>query len=182
MSKLKTDHETRHLDDYFDHQRQSSIDYEAEGSHIRKRFTLEYCDDPKKLDRVDLIGPKGLDYDDVFNSIIFEERDEKFFNAFDGIVMEMYLHYLFSDEICAVKLFEQIYNGDELLQERWFEFPSTFRHEMAKLITQDITINRDRLRKEVDDLTKEVTLQREFIKKYHAEEAYKEFREENAVR
>ena len=58
---------TKHLDDFYGHQRQSYISYEKEGKTIHKRFTIEYCDDEGKLERVDLLKEYGgLEIDDVY--------------------------------------------------------------------------------------------------------------------
>ncbi len=135
---------TRQLSDYYGHQRQSYVNYEDKRT-ITKRFTIEYCDDEGKLERVGLLPEYGgLEIDDAYHAIHYnEEVTEGLRDSFDGIVMETYIRYLFNPKICDVKLFEQIYDGDELIQERYFDFPSTFYNEMAKVIARDVTESRD---------------------------------------
>ena len=172
----------KHLDDYLDHQRQSSIDYEKENSNLRKTFVIEYCEDERKLERIDLCGDEGLEYDEVYETIRLEEKDEKYFNAFDGIAIGLYLRMLFSKRICDVKLWEEIYNGDELIQERWIEFPSTFYHEFGKMVAKDVMESRDALKKQVDPLTKEIENFNQFLKEMNAEKTYKEWKEKRNVK
>ena len=169
---------TKKLSDYFDYQRQSYINYEDKRT-ITKRFTIEYCDDKGKLERVGLRSEfGGLEIDDAYHAIHYNEEATKGLrNSFDGIVMEAYIRYLFNPRICDVKLFEQIYDGDELIQERWIEFPSTFYHEIAKIIAKDVTESRDNLRKQIEPLTKELEEYKEFLKEMNAENVYKEWKE-----
>lgn len=171
---------TKYLDDYFSHQKQSYISYEKENTNITKRFTIEYCDDEKKLERVGLLKEfGGLEIDDAYYSIHFKESNR--FDTFEGIVMETYIRMLFNPKICDVKLWEQIYDGDELIQERWFEFPSTFYHEISKIIAKDITESRDNLQKQVDPLTKELADYQQFLKGMNAENVFKEWKEKREV-
>lgn len=170
---------TKHLDDFYGHQRQSYISYEKEGKTIHKRFTIEYCDDEGKLERVGLLREYGgLEIDDAYHSRHFEEKTcSGLRDTFEGIVMATYIGYLFNPRIYDVKLFEEIYDGDELIQERWFEFPSTFCHEIARVITKDVTESRDNLQKQVDPLVKEIETFNEFLKELNSEHIYKEWKE-----
>lgn len=170
---------TRHLSDYYGHQKQSNIFYETR--KLRKTYTLEYCDDEGKLNRVGLLKEYGgLEIDDAYHSRHYKETADTT-ETFDGIVMETYIRYLFNSKIYDVKLWEQIYEGNELIQERWFEFPSTFCHEMARVIAKDVTESRDNLQKQVDPLVKEIETFNEFLKELNSEHIYKEWKEKREV-
>lgn len=168
---------TKSLDDFFSHDKMSSVFYEKEGKNIRKTYMIEYCDDEGKLERLGLLPEYGgLEIDDVYHAVNYKEDSQKT-DTFDGLAIEMYLYYLFNPRICDVKMWEQIYEGDELLQERWFEMPSTFYHEFAKRVNKDITESRDNLRKQVEPLTKEIESFNQFLKEVNAEKTYKEWKE-----
>lgn len=173
---------TKQLSDYYGYQKLSYVNYEDKRT-ITKRFTIEYCDDESKLERVDLLPEYGgLEIDDVYHAVHYNEVATKSIReSFDGIVMETYIRMLFNPKICDVKLWEQIYEGDELIQERWFEFPSTFCHEMARVIAKDVTESRDNLQKQVDPLVKEIETFNEFLKEMNAENTYKEWKEKREV-
>lgn len=165
---------TKTLDEYYPHQRQSNIFFEKKP--LRKRYTIEYCDDKGKLERVGLLPEYGgLEIDDAYHSRHLKEKNGT--ETFDGIATEMYLNMIFNSQICDVKMWEEIYEGDELLQERWFEMPSTFYHEFAKRVNKDITESRDNLRKQVEPLTKEIENFNQFLKEMNAENTYKEWKE-----
>lgn len=170
---------TKHLDDFYGHQRQSYISYEKEGKTIHKKFTIEYCDDKDKLERVGLLREYGgLQIDDAYHSRHFEEKTcTGLRDSFEGIVVDTYIRMLFNPKIYDVKLFEEIYDGDELVQERWIAFPSTFYYELAKVIEKSVTESRDNLQKQVELLEKEVNTFVEFLKEMNAENTYKEWKE-----
>lgn len=167
--------ETRQVSDYYDYQTLSYVGYETK--QIRKRYVLEYCDDKRLFNLCGERKPHGdgfYEIDDCYKSIIFEESpdDER---SFDGIAMEMYLRFLFRDNIYDVKLYEEIREGDELIQERWIEMPSTFCHSFGKLVANDVMKSRDGLQKQVEALTKANELMKGFIKKCNAENIYEEY-------
>lgn len=165
---------TWHLKDRDEHEKQTNIFYQKEGSKLRKRYVLEYCDDPKKFER---LGNIGVEVDDVYHQVVFEETEDKEerFWGFDGIALELYLYYLFYEPILDVKLWEEIYEGDELISERYIAMPSTFHHQFGKLVNKDVMENRDALRKENEELKKTLATYANFIKKYNAEQTYQEY-------
>lgn len=112
--------------------------------------------------------------DDVYKSIRFEEV-EKSDRALDGTVMEMYLTFLFRSDILDVKLYEEIYDNGKVIQERWIEFPSTFRHQFGCMVARDMSATMDALYKENKTLTSESESMTGFIKRIHAEDLYKEY-------
>ena len=169
----------KHLDDYYGHQKQSNQFWKPDGKQIHKIYTIEYCDDERKFNCVGIRKEfGGLDIDDAYHAIHFEETENDEFDTFDGIVMETYLHMLFNPKILDVKLWEQIFDGDEMVSERWIAFPCTFTSEMAKVIAKDIKENRDALRKTNEALTKENEELREFIQIHKADNAFREWQEE----
>ena len=165
------------LDGFFDYKKQSYISWQLDRTHIRKVYVLEYCDDERKFERLGLLPEYGgLELDDVFHSITFTETEDNT-DTFEGIVMENYLGCLFNPKILDVKLWEQIYDGDTMIQERWIQPPTTFYHQHGKQVTDAIMTERDRLRKENEELEKEVEMMRRFIKSANAEKWYQEFRD-----
>lgn len=168
----------KHLDDYYDHEKQSDLGFELEEGKIRKRFVLEYCDDPKKFER---LGKVGVEIDDVYERIIFEEKDTDRFRSFESIAYERYLFYLFNPNILDVKMWEEIYENGTEIQERFIAMPATFRHEFGKFVARDVMENRDALRKANEELNKVIDTYKGFIKKYNAEKSYEEYLREGSA-
>ena len=163
------------IKDYFDRSRASNIFYKAPNCNIRKEYVIEYCDDQRKLNRLGLLPEYGgLELDDVYHSITFKEDENERFYSFDGIAIERYIGYLFNAKIVDVKMWENIYDGDELIEERFFDFPGTFCHSLARIVSKDITETHDRLEKERDALLEENAKMKAFLEKYHAYDKYKE--------
>jgi len=162
----------KHLDDYYDHEKQSDIGFELEQGTIRKRFVLEYCDNPKKFDR---LGKVGVEIDDVYDRIIFEEKETDRFRGFESIAYQRYLFYLFNPKILDVKMWEEIYENGTMIQERFIAMPATFPHEFGKAVSRDVMENRDTLRKENEELKQTLATYTGFIKKYNADNTYQEY-------
>lgn len=164
------------LKDYED-VRHSNIFYKAPNCHIRKEYVIEFCDDQRKFNRLGLLPEYGgLEIDDVYHSITFKEDEHERFYSLDGIAIERYIGYLFNEKICDVRLWENIYDGEELIEERFFEFPATFCHETARKVARDIKDAYDREKQANEELVKENEKMKAFLKKYHA---YERYREEN---
>ena len=170
-------------DDCTRHMCQSYVNYfDATVKPVYKKFIIEYCDDEQKFNRLGLREEfGGLEIDDVYHSLEFNETEPKGTEyTFEGIVMERYLHMLFNPKILDVKLFEQIWQGDEMIEERWIEFPVTFVHELTRIISKDVLESREIQKARADVLESEIELYQEFIEKYNATEAFRDFREEKA--
>lgn len=172
------DEQVKHIEDYYSHEVQSYVSWNHQGKNLRKKFVIEYCDDEEKLEKVGHIYPWGVfEWDDAAHKIIFEEDPENL-GSFEGVVMSRYLSLLFNPKVCAVKLWEEIYDGNESVQERWIEFPSTFMHSFKKRVAEDVTRERDELRKTADALAKEMDVYLAFINKYNVQKTFNEFRKE----
>lgn len=169
-------------DDCTRHMCQSYVGFFDTPTPVYKKFIIEYCDDKRKFDRLGLTEANGgLEIDDVYHSLEFNESEPTGTDyTFEGIVMERYLHMLFNPKILDVKLFEQIWQGDEMIQERWIEFPSTFAHSLAKVLERDLIESRDEQKKRGDAYEKENALMWGFIQKYNTNNAFEEFRREYA--
>ena len=153
----------------------SNVFYKKDGYNIRKEYVIEYCDDACKLNRLGLLPEYGgLELDDVYHKITFKEDENERFYTFDGVAIEWYLAYLFDSKIVDVKMWENIYDGEELIEERFFEFPATFCHSTARRIARDITDAYDREKQVNEELVKENEKMKAFLKKYHAYERYRE--------
>lgn len=179
---------TKSIEDYVNdactrHMCQSYVDYfDCVVRPVYKKFVIEYCDDERKFNRLGLTEANGgLEIDDVYHSLEFNESEPTGTDyTFEGIVMERYLHMLFNPKILDVKLFEQIWQGDEMIQERWIEFPATFAYSFAKALAKDVLESRDVHKARADVLESEIQLYQEFIEKYNANDAFRDFREEKA--
>ena len=169
----------RKLDDYYGHEKQSMIDFKKEGCKLRKEFVIEYCNDETKLNRLGLLPEYGgLEIDDVYHRITFKEDETETFHSFDGIAMQTFLFYMFSPRICDVKMWENTYDGTELIQERWIEFPCTFTRNLRSQIEKDLLKERDEYKKLAEEFSKNIGMYMAFLKRYNAEERFSEFKRE----
>lgn len=135
-----------------------------EGVDIKKNFRIEYVDNPK-----------------VWDNIVAEryENDWEHYEVreFEALwdAMEFYIFRLFDTKTFDVKMWcETILDGKIVLEET-MEFDSTFHHEFRKFLDRENTIMRDKALDAVKPYQKENEMMKAFIKKYHAEETYKEF-------
>lgn len=167
---------TKHIQDFAGHEKQSYINFENSNGTLRKKYVLEYCDDTKKLDRLGLlVEDGGLEIDDVYHRITWEETIGAT-DAFDGIAHATYLSYLFRSDICDVKLWERIFDGEEMIQERWFEYPSTYVSTLRHLIDRDTKEERDKLRREIDELKTANEQMQKFIGHYKLDKVLSDFK------
>lgn len=164
----------RHLDDYYDHENQSYAT-DINGHKIRKRFVIEYCDNPRRFER---LGKVGVEIDDVYDRLILEEKETDRFASFESVAYQTYLFYLFNPRILDVKMWEEIWSEGKQIHERYIEMPATFHHEFAKTVARDVMENRDALRKENEELKTTLATYSDFIKKYGAERTYQEYLQE----
>lgn len=164
---------TKKLDDYYGSEKQSFIGYELD-KKLRKRFVIEYCDDERKLERLGLRSCHGgLEIDDVYHQIILEETESDRFDSFDGIAMASYISCYLSKNILDVKMYEQVYDGSEMIQERYIEPPSTLTSIIESMVIKEVKAKAQELEREVKYLEEENKRMHDFITKYHADDVYR---------
>lgn len=164
----------KHLNDYYDYENQSSMT-DINDCKIRKRFVIEYCDNPKRFER---LGKVGVEIDDVYDRLFLEEKETDRFASFESVAYQTYLFYLFNPRILDVKMWEELWSEGKQIHERYIAMPATFCHEFGKKVARDVMENRDALRKENEELKKTLATYSDFIKKYGAERTYQEYLQE----
>lgn len=167
---------TRKLDNFEGWEKQSFIGYEQKRK-LRKKFVIEYCDDEKKFEELGKIKPWGIvEVDDVYHQITLEETENDKFDSFDGIAMAYYISYYMRADILDVKMWEQLYDGSEMIQERYVEPPSTLTSTLESIIAKEVKANAKELEHEVKYLEEENKRMHDFIEKYNAMDIYRKER------
>ena len=132
--------------------------------NVRKNFRIEYVDDSKIWDNI--VAEKYKNPWEHYTVVEFE-------TLWDA--MEFYMYRLFSTKVYDVKMYCETYVDEKLVLEETMEFCCTFLHDFRKFLDRENTILRDKALDAMEMLQKENESMREFIKKYHAEQSYKEF-------
>ena len=167
---------TRKLDNFEGWEKQSFIGYEQKRK-LRKQFVIEYCDDEKKFEELGKIKPWGVvEVDDVYHQFTLVETESDRFASFDGIAMSHYICLYLRTDILDVKMWEQIYDGNEMIQERAIEPPSTFAHTIADIVTREVKQIADERKREIEYLEEENKRMQDFIEKYNAIDMYRKER------
>ena len=131
---------------------------------ISKRYVLEYVSDPKIWDNI--CAEKYRDPWEYYTVKEFE-------GLWDSI--EMYLNYLFCENVFDVKLYCETLLDDNVVLEETMEFDSSFFHEFRKMMFKKEVERRDAALDAMEELKKENESMKAFIKKYNVEQTYKEF-------
>lgn len=164
------------LPDMQGYQKQSFIGYEPERK-LRKKFVIEYCNDVKKLEELGKIKPWGVvEVDDIYHRITLEETETDKFDSFDGIAMAYYISYYMRADILDVKMWEQLYDGSEMIQERYIQPPSTLASTLENIIAKEVKARAKKLEREVKYLEEENKRMQDFIEKYNAMDMYRKER------
>lgn len=145
--------------------------YGYEKGNVETRYEIEFIDDPatwkqfqNAQERSSTIEPwevfKKKDFDNISEAITF--------------YMLKYMH----DSTYHIAMWEQVFYNGEMILENPIEPENTFAYRMRTIINSNLKKENERLSNERDVLIKELDLYKEFIKKYHAEESFRKWKEE----
>lgn len=135
-------------------------------NNITEKYTIEYVDDAKTWDNI--VNEK---YKNPWEWYKIKEYD----NVWDAI--ETYIKYMIHSSIYDVKCYKQLFLDGKLIMEETIQFSSTFMYELKRMINNEVVSKNNNLQKNVDELMKINELYKEFIKKYNADQLFKDFLE-----
>jgi len=146
----------------------NGITYQKEGMKLETVYTIEYIDNKKDFDRLD--KPSSL-YEpwELY-------KTKQFTNMQDAISIFVLMYS--RDSIYDVKLFEEIKLNGETIQERYLTQLDNFG-AITDNETQRIRNTNFALKDAIKDYEDEYSSFPAFLKKYHAEKTYKQFKEES---
>lgn len=82
------------------------------------------------------------------------------------------------DSTYHIAMWEQIFYNGEMILENPIEPENTFVYRMRTIINSDLEKENMRLSESNEALIKELELYQKFLKKYHAEENFRKWKEE----
>ena len=147
--------------------------YGYEKENVETLYTVEYIDDPETWKQ--FLSVTGNGYDGTIEPWeVFKKKE--FDNVSEAISFYMlkYMH----DSTYHIAMWEQVFYNGEMILENPIESKNTFAYSMRTNINSDLEKENTRLSDERDVLIKELDLYKEFIKKYHAEESFRKWKEE----
>lgn len=158
---------------------------------LRKRYTIEYIDNEKDLE----LFEKHPNPWTLFKTKVFEEaKAHDVYTGEDSIDGEAWKTFMLWS-ICPDQIYLSNANNvtHPLFCQMWLEFldedgnvvyedfcslPATIKNTFCTAVSQQTLKERDSARETISDFEKELNLYKEFIKTYHAEKAFDEFRKE----
>lgn len=145
--------------------------YGYEKWNVETRYEIEFIDDPvtwkqfqKAQERSSTIEPWE----------VFKKKD--FDNISEAISFYMLKYML--DSTYHIAMWEQVFYNGEMILENPIEPENAFAYRMRTIINSNLKKENERLSNDNEVLGKELEIYKEFIKKYHAEETFKEWKEE----
>lgn len=144
--------------------------YGYQKGNVETHYTVEYIDDPKTWEQF-LESQKRDSTIDPWE--VFKKKD--FDNISEAISFYMLKYML--DSTYHIAMWEQIFYNGEMILENPIEPENTFAYRMRTSINSSLEKENIRLSDSNEALIKELELYREFIKRYHAEERFKEWRD-----
>lgn len=145
--------------------------YGYENGNVETHYEIEFIDDPatwkqfqKAQERSSTIEPW-----EVF-------KKKNFDNISEAISFYMLKYML--DSTYHIAMWEQIFYNGEMILENPIEPENTFAYRMRTIINSSLEKENKRLSDNNTALIKELDLYKEFIKKYHAEESFRKWKEE----
>lgn len=159
---------------------------------LRKRYTIEYIDNEKDLERLETYPNPW----ELFKTKVFEEEKahEVYTGAesIDGKAWKTFMLWsICPDQIYLsnannvthplfCKMWMELLDEDgNVVYEDYCDLPSTSKHTFFTAINCQVINERDNARETVSALEAELELYRSFIKQCHAEKIFDEFRREN---
>ena len=144
----------------------NSIMYKKEGINLKTVYTIEYIDTKKEWEI--LCANKHPAPWELFKKKVYEDLQDAI-NQF--IVMYS------SDSIYEVKLWESIELNNEVIQERCIDGIDNFKYIVNNETKRQLNLINDK-QDTLKYYEKQSETLRAFLKKYHAEETYKKFEDE----
>lgn len=162
---------------------------------LRKRYTIEYIDNERDLRMLDS-GTHPAPWELFKKEIIEEKTAHSSYTGADGIDGTAWKRFILWS-ICPDQIYisntnsvthpmfcqmwmELLDENGNVVYEDLCELPATTKHTFFTVINNQINKERDAAIEKVATLAKEIDMYSKFIKRYHAEKTFDEFRRENA--
>lgn len=147
--------------------------YGYEKGNVETRYNVEFIDDPKTWKQFLSVTSNG--YDGTIEPWeLYKKKD--FDNISEAISFYMLKYML--DSTYHIAMWEQIFYNGEMILENPIEPENTFAYRMRTIINSDLEKENMRLSESNEALIKELELYQKFLKKYHAEESFRKWKEE----
>ena len=145
--------------------------YGYEKGNVETRYNVEFIDDPETWKQFQKAQERSSTIDPWE---VFKKKD--FDNISEAISFYMLKYMINSTYLIA--MWEQIFYNGEMILENPIEPENTFAYRMRTIINSDLEKENMRLFDNNAELINELDLYKEFIKKYHAEETFRKWKEE----
>lgn len=145
--------------------------YGYEKGNVETRYEIEFIDDPKTWKQFQKAQERNSTIEpwEVF-------KKKEFDNVSEAITFYILKYML--DSTYHIAMWEQIFYNGEMILENPIEPENTFAYRMRTIINSDLKKENMRLFDNNAELINELDLYKEFIKKYHAEETFRKWKEE----
>lgn len=132
--------------------------YKANGfENLRVRYRIEYIDNKYDWDMSNKATLRGSDSEpwEWYTVKIFDDP---------GTALSVYTSYLIHCHIYDVKMWMEIYNGDEMIYEQYIEPESTYKYTMMQILNTDMRSEMDSKRSEISKLSNAIMRYEKFTK------------------
>ena len=145
--------------------------YGYENGNVKTHYEIEFIDDPKTWEQFQKAQERSSTIEpwEVFKKKNFDNISEAI-----SFYMLKYMH----DSTYHIAMWEQIFYNGEMILENPIEPENTFAYRMRTIINSDLEKENMRLFKNNEALINELELYQKFLKKYHAEENFRKWKEE----
>ena len=146
--------------------------YGYENGNVETRYNVEYIDDPKTWEQFQKSQKVGSSIEPWE---VFKKKDFNNISEAISFYMLKYMH----DSTYHIAMWEQIFYNGEMILENPIEPENTFAYRMRTIINSDLEKENERLSKSNEALIKELELYQKYLKQYHAEETFKNWKKEH---
>lgn len=149
--------------------------YGYEKGNVETRYNVEYIDDPKTWKKF-LDITEGSGYDGTIEPWeLYKKRT--YDNVADALAF--YLVRYIQENTYDIKLYEEVRVDGETVLEQNIEPSATTKWNLRKSVNDNLDRRNEYLENENDLLEKENEQYRAFLKEYHAEETFKNWKKEH---
>lgn len=136
------------------------------GSKITTKYTIEFITNKADYEKV-CDGQHPAPWE------LYEKRE---YDSLDD-ALSLYMCFATRNDVYDYKLFEEISVDGKPVREAYIEPHSTTFWTMRNNLNREMNQSNTKLRESISAISKELECYKAFIKKYHAEKAFKEFAE-----
>jgi hypothetical protein len=157
------------------------IPFKADGyKNLRVRYRIEYIDNKHDWDMSEKASQRGSDSEpwEWYTAKIFDDPGTALY-YYTSRLIRSYSTYYESNKIYDVKMWMQIYNGDEMIYEQYVEPESTYKYSMTELLNMEMRQQIDSQRRQISQLSDELAKYQKFAKMIPS--LWKEFEKKEAT-